>query len=218
MKTSSRQSADADQLTILSRETVIRGGSFDVAHDVTIRGVLEGQVNVGGRLDVLTDAEVDGSVHAREAVIAGTVRGDLIVEGMLVLRASAVVGGKISAGMIAVEDGASGDISVTAGPEASTGSPEERRRHSTRQYGEALERARVAVAAAERGAERAQDAPARRIWTRGDDDQRFVTSGQSTDELLTSPALRQFLAGESDLAGVAQKAEESGLPSEEHES
>ena len=190
MKANDTRSADVDQLTILSKQTSIRGGVFEVAHDITVRGTLEGEVTVGGRIDVLHGAEVQGSVHAKEAVIAGRVRGDLFVEGMLTLRASSVVDGTVQARSIAVEDGASGGLVVAAGPDALAGTRvEDRRGHARRELGEALARARRAVAAA-RGS-RLDPVEQNQIF-RGADPAPQEHFNRSTDELLTSDEMTRF--------------------------
>ncbi|MDX1740263.1 MAG: polymer-forming cytoskeletal protein, partial [Rhodothermales bacterium] len=110
----SRDSSE-DNLTVLSRQTEIRGGTLSVAHDLTVRGVIEGEVRVGGKVVVAAGAEVDGLLHAREAVVAGHVRGELVVKDTLTLRSTAVVDGTASAARLVVEEGSTGSVSLRIG-------------------------------------------------------------------------------------------------------
>lgn len=210
---------DVDQLTILSRQTSIRGGVFEVAHDITVRGTLEGDVKVGGRIDVLQGAEVKGSLLAKEAIIAGTVRGDLEVEGMVTLRASSVVDGTIRAGAIAVEEGASGGLTVAAGPGASSSGRDERRGRARTELSEALARARAAVASA-RGVTLEVEAPRRTSWHNESavhpaDNVSRPARTASTDELLESEEMSRFLTKRQDAHEATRSADRVGAR-EEH--
>jgi cytoskeletal protein CcmA (bactofilin family) len=110
----SRDSSD-DDVTVLSSRTVIRGGTLSVTHDLTVRGVVEGEVKVGGKVVVAAGAEVDGQLQAREAVIAGHVRGELVVKETLTLRSTAVLDGTASATRLVVEEGSAGSVSLQIG-------------------------------------------------------------------------------------------------------
>lgn len=211
MKANDQHEMDVDQLTILSRQTSIRGGVFEVAHDITVRGTLEGDVKVGGRIDVLQGAEVKGSLLAKEAIIAGTVHGDLEVEGMVTLRASSVVDGTIRAGTIAVEEGASGGLVVAAGPGASTSGRDERRHRARTELSEALARARTAVASA-RGETVEFEAPRRKSWHNETavlpvDEMGRPARPTSTGELLESEEMSRFLTQRPDAHDVSRSAD-----------
>ncbi|MBT8399286.1 MAG: polymer-forming cytoskeletal protein [Rhodothermia bacterium] len=219
MKANDQREMDVDQLTILSRQTSIRGGVFEVAHDITVRGTLEGDVKVGGRIDVLQGAELLGSLLAKEAIIAGTIRGDLEVEGMVTLRSSAVVEGTIRAGAIAVEEGATGGLVVAAGPGASTSGRDERRGRARTELREALARARTAVASA-RGVTVEDDAPRRKAWHSESAVQPSEEMGRpgrtaSTDELLESEEMSRFLSQRPDPHDAMKPSDRVGAK-EEH--
>ncbi len=145
MKSNDQGGSVQDQFTILSSETVIRGGTFEVGHDLTVRGALEGTVRVDGRIDVLQGARVEGSVTAREAIVAGCVSGDLKVTGTLVLRSSSEVTGAVQAAKIVFEDGAAGRLRMSVGSLEQIEGATARRERSRRELSEALARARAAV-------------------------------------------------------------------------
>ncbi len=217
MKAHDQRETDVDQLTILSRQTSIRGGIFEVAHDITVRGTLEGDVHVGGRIDVLEGAELKGSLHAKEAIIAGTVRGNMLVDGMVTLRASSVVDGTIRAGAIAVEDGATGGLMVAAGPGAASGH-DDRRGRARSELGEALARARTAVASA-RGTKEDIEQPGLKAWSteaalHPSDDMGRSSRSTSTDDLLETEEMSRFLARRKDAHGTQRPADRVGAEGE----
>lgn len=215
MKANDQREMDVDQLTILSRQTSIRGGVFEVAHDITVRGTLEGDVKVGGRIDVLQGAEVKGSLLAKEAIIAGRVDGDLEVEGMVTLKASSVVDGTIRAGAIAVEEGATGGLVVAAGPGASISGRDDRRGRARTELSEALARARKAVASA-RGTAAELEAPQQRSWhneaaVQPADDMGPSARPASTDQLLESEEMNRFLTQRPDATDAPRPADRVGI-------
>ncbi len=130
MSQTDSQRAPDDDVTVLSRHTEIRGGTFTVAHDLTVRGTLEGEIQVGGRVVVAAGASVAGTLNAREAIIAGSVDGELIVSNTLTLRSTAVLNGSARAARLVVEEGSSGDVRLRVGNEDFFDLLESRRREA----------------------------------------------------------------------------------------
>ncbi len=217
MKSSDQGGSVQDQLTILSSETVIRGGSFDVGHDLTVRGSLEGTVRVEGRIDVLHGARVEGTVTAREAIVAGCVAGDLQVAGTLVLRSTSEVTGSVQAARIVFEDGAAGSLRLAVGTGEQIQGASTRRDRSRRELSEALARARAAVRKdapplatppqAETSAETVlavKTTPPADLARRGETDdstspkpvapQRLPAGTPTTDQLMETREMKSFLS------------------------
>ncbi len=170
-----------DDVTVLSRKTEIHGGTIHVAHDLTVRGLIEGEVRVGGKAVVAAGAEIKGLLHAREAIVAGCVRGEVAVKQTLTLRSTAVVDGTATAARLVVEEGSSGSVSLRIGD---------------REFFDLLEKRRI----------KAREELARvRARSRGDSDQQREdvaasasdpSSKASTDRLIGSKEMREFLSVE----------------------
>jgi cytoskeletal protein CcmA (bactofilin family) len=145
MSQTDSQRAPDDDVTVLSRHTEIRGGTFTVAHDLTVRGTLEGEVRVGGRVVVAAGASVAGTLNAREAIIAGSVDGELTVSNTLTLRSTAVLNGSARAARLVVEEGSSGDVRLRVGNEEFFDLLESRRREARLELDSARLHAGMAV-------------------------------------------------------------------------
>ncbi len=180
----SRDSSD-DNVTVLSRKTEIRGGTLTVAHDLTVRGVIEGEVKVGGKVIVAAGAEVLGRLHAREAIVAGHVRGELVVADTLTLRSTAVVDGTASAARLVVEEGSAGSVSLRIGGKEFL-DVLERRRSEAR---EELDRVRSRFRSTSERSPRGDESTATGGKAPG-------SSAASTDDLISSREMKDFLASE----------------------
>lgn len=171
-----------DNVTVLSRKTEIRGGTLSVAHDLTVRGVVEGEVRVGGKVVVAPGAQVLGLLEAREATIAGRVQGDLSVSETLTLRSTAVVDGTATANRLVVEEGSSGSVSLKVGGREFFDVLETRRREARVE----LERVRSKMLG-----------PSDRTSPDGPGGARTAKSPISTEKLIESREMKDFLASES---------------------
>jgi len=100
--------------------TVIGAGSMFVgdvraAGTFVVSGVIEGDGDLAGDLNLAAVGKWHGNVHARSAIIAGSIVGDLIVADKLEIAQTAVIRGRVRARTIAIAKGAivEGDMQVT---------------------------------------------------------------------------------------------------------
>lgn len=193
-----------DNVTVLSRNTEIRGGSLRVAHDLTVRGVIEGEVSVGGKVVVVAGARVIGTLSAREAVIAGTVSGELVVADTLTLRGTSVVDGKASASRLVVEDGSSGVVDLRVGDKQFLDLLEARRDKSRAERDRVLARHRSRVGAA--GSRTNFSNHEGRSSARGQDRE---GAGLTSEDLMESREMSDFLGDAGEMRPASRPAEGS---------
>lgn len=193
----------ADDVTVLSRNTEIVGGTLRVAHDLTVRGVLEGDVRVGGKVVVASGARVVGTLHAREAIIAGTVRGDVTVAETLTLRSTAVVDGAAHAARLVVEEGSSGDVNLRIGEKEVLDLLESRRAEARAELDRVRSKGGVTGDGAgdhgkgreSEGSVGVQQGTSTEVAI--DDPGRRAEGGVTSEQLLESDEMGEFLTGES---------------------
>ncbi|MBV9343418.1 MAG: polymer-forming cytoskeletal protein [Gammaproteobacteria bacterium] len=92
-------------------------GDLEAPGPLVMCGWIRGDGRVGGTLHMSVDAQWEGEIHAKAAVIAGRITGRLVIEGKLEIGASAVLRADILAGSIAVAKGAviEGTVTVSSG-------------------------------------------------------------------------------------------------------
>ena len=92
-------------------------GDVEVPGALVMCGHVRGYGDVKGALSLAADAQWDGEVHARSAVVAGQVNGTIRVDEKIEIRASAVIRGRVIARSIAIAKGAviEGEVTVTSG-------------------------------------------------------------------------------------------------------
>lgn len=105
---STNGSAAHPTVNMISEESRMKG-SLNTKNDVRVSGVLEGQIEAGGKCIVTQTGKVEGDVNAKEADIAGTVDGEITITNKLILRKTARVTGDINTKTILIEEGASFD-------------------------------------------------------------------------------------------------------------
>jgi cytoskeletal protein CcmA (bactofilin family) len=101
----SSSSGDSSGSCVISQGTKIEG-NFQSSENVRLDGEVLGDFSCEKKLVIGRDGRVEGSIHAREAMIMGFVNGDIDVSGLLQLDKTAQVKGNIKAGSLAIEDGA----------------------------------------------------------------------------------------------------------------
>ena len=213
MSQTDSQRAPDDDVTVLSRHTEIRGGTFTVAHDLTVRGTLEGEVRVGGRVVVAAGASVAGTLNAREAIIAGSVDGELTVSNTLTLRSTAILNGSARAARLVVEEGSSGDVRLRVGNEDFFDLLEGRRHEARLELDHARSHAGMAVA------ESAPDEPAAGDGARDhaqgwSSDVAVLATGEgrsggsSSDRMMESERMKEILPKPSNDPGEISRAVE----------
>jgi cytoskeletal protein CcmA (bactofilin family) len=97
--------ANGEINTVIGRGSVVEG-TFMVQNSVRIDGKVHGPVEVGGLLIVGSYGEVDGEVHARDAIIGGTIKNRIFASGRVTLEPKSVVQGEVNASRLVIEDGA----------------------------------------------------------------------------------------------------------------
>jgi len=105
-KSARSTSSSAKEPNILGSGLRVRG-RLTGAGDLRIEGEIEGDVKVGGALELGEGASVTGNISARSVVVDGSLTGDVNAEGAVVIRASARVSGNMNGSEIALEEGAS---------------------------------------------------------------------------------------------------------------
>ena len=81
-------------------------GDIETEGALLLNGTVQGNGRVGGEVSISSDAQWEGELHARSAVIAGTVIGNITVDDKLEIGASARLRGRVSARRIAIALGA----------------------------------------------------------------------------------------------------------------
>jgi cytoskeletal protein CcmA (bactofilin family) len=100
--------------------TVIGAGSVFVGNvrsvgTFVVSGVIEGDGDLAGDLNLSAVGQWHGNVRARCAIVAGSIVGDLTVTDKLEIGHTAVIRGRVRARTIAIAQGAivEGDLEVT---------------------------------------------------------------------------------------------------------
>lgn len=108
--------------TMLESGVTIRG-SLTSGGGVELGGVLEGDLEAAGLVQVRDSAKVTGRLIAAAAIVSGRVEGDIVVTGALELRAGCHVVGDLTAASVAIADGAffDGRITMAGSPAARDG-------------------------------------------------------------------------------------------------
>lgn len=103
---SSRSSNAASDANVLGRSVRIRG-RVSGDGDLRVEGEVEGDVKIGGALEVGDAATVAGNVVANSVLIEGALTGDVDAQGPVHIRSGARVAGNMSGSEVALEEGAS---------------------------------------------------------------------------------------------------------------
>lgn len=91
--------------SLLGRGTRVRGRIHGEGA-LRIEGAVEGDVQVGGDLEIDEGGSVAGEVEAGAIVIAGQLTGDVAARGAVTLRATARVQGDLAGTEVILEEGA----------------------------------------------------------------------------------------------------------------
>jgi cytoskeletal protein CcmA (bactofilin family) len=103
----SAQESDSTRpgLTFLGKNLTITG-TISGTDNLQILGTCEGEIDVGGNVDVHEAAQIRGSLKAPLIQIKGSAEGDISAGTKLVLKPTAVIRGRIATPSISVEEGA----------------------------------------------------------------------------------------------------------------
>ena len=103
MKTKNVETTQARNL--IAEKTTITG-NIQTVGDVRIDGVINGDIEVKGRLVLGIAGKIKGNVTATESEVAGNLIGDIKVAEMLTVKASAQIEGLVHIAKLLVEPGA----------------------------------------------------------------------------------------------------------------
>ncbi len=109
---------ESPRMTVPDMTTAGQGGASLVAKDavwegklicsgnVRIEGTLRGEVETDGTLFVAAEAQVDGTVRARNVTLAGEIKGDLHCDERLEILPGGAAHGEVNTGALVVHEGA----------------------------------------------------------------------------------------------------------------
>ena len=96
---------ESSPINIITDGTTIKG-DITASGDFRLDGILEGNIQLNGKLVIGDSGVVNGNVLCQNANIIGTVNGNLSVKELLSLHASARVRGDILINKLSIEPGA----------------------------------------------------------------------------------------------------------------
>jgi cytoskeletal protein CcmA (bactofilin family) len=85
-------------------------GDFNSEGDFRIDGVVEGNIKTSGKVFVGKSGVIKGTLQGTDAYFEGKFSGKLALSGTLTLKASAHIEGEVVAGKLAVEPGATFNV------------------------------------------------------------------------------------------------------------
>lgn len=91
--------------TVISKDAVWEG-KLTSSGDIRVEGRLQGEIETSGTLHVIASARVQGTVHARNVIIAGEIEGQLRCDGKLEIQPGGSARGEIDTGALVVHEGA----------------------------------------------------------------------------------------------------------------
>jgi cytoskeletal protein CcmA (bactofilin family) len=97
---------------IISQGTKIIG-DFNSKGDFRIDGTIEGNIKTSGKLVVGKEGFIQGTIEGTDAYFEGKFSGKLSLSGTLTLKASAHIEGEVIVGKLAVEPGATFNVTCS---------------------------------------------------------------------------------------------------------
>lgn len=88
----------------ITEDTTIKG-NLTTASSLTVAGAIEGDVNAGGEVVILSEAVIRGDVSGPDISIEGQVEGRVTASGRLLIKPSGQVHGNISVRSLLIEEG-----------------------------------------------------------------------------------------------------------------
>ncbi len=103
----------------IAEDTTIKG-SITTASSLTVAGAIEGDINAGGDVAILPDANVRGDVSGPTVTVSGKVEGRVSASGRLVITSRGHVHGDIAVRALLIEEGGTLQGQCTMGANAGT--------------------------------------------------------------------------------------------------
>jgi len=94
--------------TVITGDLITKG-------DVRLDGIINGNVNIEGRLVMGSEGAVEGTLTCVNADIEGRIEGEITVEDMLTLKSTAIINGHVHTSKLTVEPGAEFNATCTMG-------------------------------------------------------------------------------------------------------
>jgi cytoskeletal protein CcmA (bactofilin family) len=88
----------------IAEDTTIKG-NITTASSLTVAGAVEGDINAGGDVAILPDANVRGDVSGPTVTVSGKVEGRVSASGRLVITSRGHVHGDIAVRALLIEEG-----------------------------------------------------------------------------------------------------------------
>lgn len=85
-------------------------GDFNSEGDFRVDGVIEGNIKTSGKVVVGKSGIIKGTLHGTDAYFEGSFSGKLALSGTLTLKTSAHIEGEVVVGKLAVEPGATFNV------------------------------------------------------------------------------------------------------------
>lgn len=92
-------------INIISNRTTIKGDVISDG-DLRIDGVVEGSLNIKGKLVIGNSGKIVGSITCQNSDISGRVEGNINVKELLSLKSNSSINGDIVIGKLSIEPGA----------------------------------------------------------------------------------------------------------------
>jgi cytoskeletal protein CcmA (bactofilin family) len=102
------QSTGGSQRNVLAAGTVITG-DVKSEGDFRVDGIIEGTIEIKGRIVVGQSGSINGTMICTNAEIEGTLSGTIKVSDLLSLKQTAKINGDVTVGKLAIEPGATFD-------------------------------------------------------------------------------------------------------------
>ena len=110
-KTKQMAEATSNQNIIAKGTKII--GDFNSEGDFRIDGTIEGNIKTTGKVVVGKSGSIKGSLFGTDAHFEGAFTGNLTLSGTLTLKSTANIEGEVVVGKLAVEPGASFNVSCS---------------------------------------------------------------------------------------------------------
>lgn len=85
-------------------------GDFNSEGDFRVDGTIDGNIKTKGKLVVGREGLIKGTLHGTDAYFEGKFSGKLALSGTLTLKSTAIVEGEVVVGKLAVEPGATFNV------------------------------------------------------------------------------------------------------------
>lgn len=109
-KKSTQMTERKSSQSVISKNTKIIG-DFNSEDDFRIDGTIEGNIVTNGKVVIGNTGFVKGKLQAEDAYLEGKFSGEIVLTGTLTLKATAHIEGEILTAKLAVEPGATFNVS-----------------------------------------------------------------------------------------------------------